>query len=99
MDYYNFKSKMYDLCDKNSQNYPTDNDIKYFYNKYDITYKLITDKQDALKMRRFAAFSTKQRLLYRHQLAEMGIELTPIQVIYYIYMITIILKDKYGIDT
>ena len=89
---------MYDLCDKNSENYPTDDDIKYFYNKYDITYKLITDKQDALKMRRFAAFSTKQRLLYRHQLAEMGIELTPTQVNYYIYMICIIIKEKYCIE-
>jgi len=98
MDYYNFKSKMYDFCNKNAQEYPTDNDLKYFYNKYHITYKLIKDKSEARKMSRFLRFSTKQRLLYREQLSEIGIELTPMQVNYYIYMVCIILKDKYDID-
>ena len=33
------------------------------------------------------------------QLAEEGIELTPDQVDFYIFMLMIILKDKYDIDT
>jgi len=98
MDYYNFKDILCDYCDKNAQSYPTEDDIKYFYNKYHITYKLIRNEKEAVSMKRFARFSTKQRLLYRQQLAELGIELTPTQVNYYIYMICIIIKDKYGID-
>jgi hypothetical protein len=53
----------------------------------------------AQSMSYFASFSTKRRLLYRKELAETGIELTPCQVDYYINMITIILKEKYDIDT
>ena len=53
----------------------------------------------AQSMSYFASFSTKRRLLYREELAETGVELTPRQVDYYINMITIILRDKYNIDT
>jgi hypothetical protein len=98
MDFYTFKQHIYDFCDKNAQEYPTNNDIKYFYNKYNLTYELIKNKKEAQGMKRFARFSSKQRLLYREQLAELGIELTPVQVNYYIYMICIIIKEKYGID-
>lgn len=98
MDYYDFKQEIYDYCDKNAQNYPCEYDIKYFYNKYHITHDLIRTSEEARKMTRFITFSSKQRLLYREQLAEMGIELTPAQVNYYIYMICIIIKHKYGID-
>ena len=98
MDFYTFKDKICDYCDKNAQEYPTDNDIKYFYTKYHITYELIKTKKEAQGMKRFVRFSSKQRLLYREQLAEMGIELTPTQVNYYIYMICIIIKEKYGIE-
>ena len=98
MDYYDFKQKIYNYCDKNAQSYPSDDDIKYFYNKYHITYDLIKTSEEGRKMSRFIKFSVKQRLLYREQLAEMGVELTPAQVNYYIYMICIIIKEKYGID-
>jgi hypothetical protein len=99
MDFYSFKNKIYEFCNKNAQEYPTDNDLKYFYNKYHITYGLIKDRSEARSMSRFIRFSTKQRLVYREQLSELGIELTPIQVNYYIYMICIILKEKFNIDT
>ena len=53
----------------------------------------------ANQMVAFANFSRERKLLYRQILAEDGIELTPDQVDYYIYMLIIILKDKYDIDT
>jgi hypothetical protein len=53
----------------------------------------------AQSMSYFASFGVKRRLLYREELAETGVELTPCQVDYYINMITIILKEKYNIDT
>jgi hypothetical protein len=98
MDFYTFKDKIYEFCDKNAQEYPTNDDIKYFYTKYHITYELIKTKKEAQGMKRFVRFSSKQRLLYREQLAELGIELTPTQVNYYIYMICIIIKEKYNIE-
>ena len=73
-------------------------DIRYFYYKYDITYKLINGEDDARFMLRFTSFSTTQKLIYRKTLHEMGIELTPDQVDYYINMICLIVKEKYGID-
>jgi hypothetical protein len=99
MNYYDFKGKMLELCDQNEQIHPSVLELKYFYKKYDTTYKLINDEIMARSMRHFSKFDTKRRLLYREQLAESGIELTPCQVNYYINMITIILKDKYNIDT
>jgi len=98
MDYYNFRDKMYDLCTKNEQKYPSTNELKYFYNKYDITYNLINGEEDARKMLRFTSFGRKQKLTYRRSLHELGIELTPLQVDYYINMICIIVKEKYGIE-
>ena len=50
-------------------------------------------------MVKFSKFSRKKKLGYREILAEDGIELTPDQVDYYIYLLLIILKDKYDIDT
>jgi hypothetical protein len=98
MDLYSFRDKMYDLCYKNKQKRPSMRDIRYFYYKYDITYKLINGEDDARSMLRFTSFSTKQKLIYRKTLHEMGIELTPDQVDYYINMICLIVKEKYGID-
>ncbi len=98
MNYTDFKVKMLELCDKNAQNHPSINDLLYFFNKYDTTYKLINSKTMASAMSNFASFSNERRLRYRRELAESGIELTPIQVDYYINMITIILREKYNID-
>lgn len=98
MNYSDFKVKMFELCDKNAQNHPLINDLLYFFNKYDVTYKLINSRTMASSMRNFASFSTERRLRYRRELAESGIELTPLQVDYYINMITIILREKYDID-
>jgi len=98
MDLYSFRDKMYDLCYKNKQKRPSMRDIRYFYHKYDITYKLINGEEDARKMLRFTSFGRKQKLTYRRSLHELGIELTPLQVDYYINMICIIVKEKYGID-
>ena len=97
MKYNHFKDKMRDLCDKNKQNQPSIDDIMYLWDKYDTTYKLINNENMARSMRYFSKFGPKRRLLYREQLAESGIELTPSQVDYYINMITIILEDKYDI--
>lgn len=97
MKYNHFKDKMHDLCDKNKQNQPSVDDIMYFWDKYNTTYKLINNENMARSMRNFSKFSPKRRLLYREQLAESGIELTPAQVDYYINMITIILIEKYDI--
>tara|TARA_B100001939_G_C16858230_1_gene580601 strand:- start:465 stop:764 length:300 start_codon:yes stop_codon:yes gene_type:complete len=99
MNYYDFKGKMLELCDQNNQIHPSVLELEYFYKKYDTTYKLINNEDVAHSMKYFSKFSNKRRLLYREQLAESGIELTPCQVNYYINMITIILKDKYNIDT
>lgn len=98
MKYNHFKDKMRDLCDKNNQNQPSIDDIMYLWDKYDTTYKLINNENMARSMRYFSKFSPKRRLLYREQLAESGIELTPSQVDYYINMITIILIEKYDIS-
>ena len=98
MKYNHFKDKMRDLCDKNKQNQPSIEDIMYFFEKYHTTYKLIDNEIMAQSMKNFSKFDNKRRLLYREQLAESGIELTPSQVDYYINTITIILKEKYGID-
>ena len=98
MNYSDFKAKMLELCDKNDQNHPSLNDLLYFFNKYDTTYKLINSKYMARSMLHFSSFDKKRRLRYRRELAETGIELTPTQVDYYINMITIILREKYGID-
>ena len=98
INYSDFKAKMLELCDKNEQNHPSLNELIYFFEKYDTTYKLINSKYMARSMRSFASFDKARRLRYRRELAESGIELTPIQVDYYINMITIILLDKYDID-
>lgn len=98
INYNDFKTKMLELCDKNDQNHPSLNDLIYFFNKYDTTYKLIDSKYMARSMLNFSSFDKKRRLRYRRELAETGIELTPIQVDYYINMITIILREKYNID-
>ena len=98
INYKDFKAKMLELCDKNAQNHPSLDELLYFFNKYDTTYKLIDSKYMARSMLKFSSFDKKRRLRYRRELAESGIELTPIQVDYYINMITIILLDKYGID-
>ncbi len=97
MNYNHFKDKMRDLCDQNNQKQPSIDDIIYFFEKYHTTYKLIDNEIMAQSMKNFSKFSNKRRLLYREQLAESGIELTPSQVDLYINMITIILKDKYDI--
>ena len=99
INYADFKSKMLRLCDKNVQVHPCLDELIYFYNKYETTYRLINSRTMAQSMSYFASFSTKRRLLYREELAETGVELTPHQVDYYINMITIILKEKYDIDT
>jgi len=99
MNYYKFKGKMLDLCDKNAQNQPSTPELKYFHHKYDVTYKLIDSSKMALSMVRFSTFDARRRLIYREELAGIGIELTPRQVDYYINMICIILKEKYNIDT
>jgi hypothetical protein len=99
MNYTDFKAQMLELCDKNAQNHPSLNELIYFFEKYDVTYKLINSKNMAYTMRNFASFDTGRRLRYRRELAETGVELTPCQVNYYINMITIILRDKYDIDT
>ena len=98
MNYKDFKAKMLELCDKNAQNHPSLDELLYFFNKYDTTYKLIDSKYMARSMLHFSSFDKKRRLRYRRELAETGIELTPTQVDYYINMITIILREKYGID-
>lgn len=98
INYKDFKSKMLELCDKNDQNHPSLNELIYFFEKYDTTYKLINSKYMARSMINFSSFDKERRLRYRMELAETGIELTPIQVDYYINMITIILREKYGID-
>ena len=98
INYTDFKSKMLELCDKNAQNHPSLDELLYFFNKYDTTYKLINSKYMARSMLHFSSFDKKRRLRYRRELAETGIELTPTQVDYYINMITIILKEKYNID-
>ena len=98
MNYNDFKAKMLELCDKNAQNHPSINDLLYFFNKYDTTYKLINSKTMARSMLHFSSFGKERRLKYRRELAETGIELTPTQVDYYINMITIILREKYNID-
>ena len=98
INYKDFKAKMLELCDKNDQNHPSLNELIYFFNKYDATYKLINSKYMARSMLRFSTFDKKRRLRYRRELAETRIELTPTQVDYYKNMITIILKEKYNID-
>ena len=98
MKYNHFKDKMRDLCDQNNQKQPSIDDIIYFFEKYHTTYKLIDNEGMAQSMKNFSKFNNKRRLLYREQLAESGIELTPSQVDLYINMITIILKDKYDIS-
>ena len=97
MKYNHFKDKMRDLCDQNNQKQPSIDDIIYFFEKYHTTYNLIDNEIMAQSMKNFSKFNNKRRLLYREQLAESGIELTPSQVDLYINMITIILKDKYDI--
>lgn len=98
INYTDFKVKMLELCDKNTQTHPSLNELIYFFEKYPTTYKLINSKNMAYTMRNFASFDTGRRLRYRRELAETGIELTPSQVDYYINMITIILREKYNID-
>lgn len=94
-----FEHRFLKICRQNKKKYPLDNDIKYFYDKYEQTYKLIKSRSMAEEMVTFTKFSRKRKLQYREILAEDGIELTPDQVDYYIYMLMIILKDKYDIDT
>jgi hypothetical protein len=98
MNYTKFEQLFLKLCRKNNKKYPLSTDIKYFYDKYEQTYKLIKDRKMANHMVTFANFSRQRKLLYRQILAEDGIELTPDQVDYYIYMLIIILKHKYDID-
>jgi len=99
MNYTDFEHRFLKLCHNNKKKYPLDNDIKYFHDKYEQTYKLIKNKKMAEEMVTFTKFSREKKLMYRQILAEDGIELTPDQVDYYIYMLIIILKDKYDIDT
>ena len=99
MNYIDFEHRFLKICRNNKKKYPLDNDIKYFYDKYEQTYKLIKNKKMAEEMVTFTKFSREKKLMYRQILAEDGIELTPDQVDYYIYMLIIILKDKYDIDT
>ena len=98
MNYEQFKREMYDKARKNKQKRPLVSDIKYFYNKYSITCDLIKNKYKAEKMAVCAGFTRTQRLIYRRELAENGIELTPMQIDYYINMICIILKEQYNMD-
>ena len=99
MNFTSFEHKFLKLCRKNSKKYPLQVDIRYFYDKYEATYKLIKNREMARQMIKFTRFSHKRKLVYREILAEDGIELTPDQVDYYIYLLIIILKDKYDIDT
>ncbi len=98
MNFTSFEHKFLKLCRKNGKKYPLKVDIKYFYDKYEATYKLVKDREIARQMIKFSRFSLKRKLEYREILAEDGIELTPDQVDYYIYLLLIILKDKYDID-
>ena len=98
MNYNKFEQLFLKLCRKNNKKYPISTDIKYFYDKYEQTYKLIKNRKMADEMVTFTKFSRERKLLYRQILAEDGIELTPDQVDYYIYMLIIILKHKYDID-
>jgi hypothetical protein len=98
MKYEQFKTEMYEKARKNKQKRPLISDIQYFYNKYDITCDLVKDKYKAKKLSICASFSKVQRLRYRNELAETGVELTPDQINYYINMICIILKEQYNID-
>ena len=99
MNFTTFEHRFLKLCRKNSKKYPLQVDIRYFYDKYEATYKLIKNREMARQMIKFTRFSHKRKLVYREILAEDGIELTPDQVDYYIYLLIIILKDKYDIDT
>jgi hypothetical protein len=94
-----FEHKFLKICRQNKKRYPLETELDYFYSKYKNTYNLISNKQMAVEMAGFARFSRKKKLKYRMQLAEEGIELTPDQVDFYIFMLMIILKDKYDIDT
>ena len=58
MNYTDFKAQMLELCDKNAQNHPSLNELIYFFEKYDVTYKLINSKNMAYTMRNFASFDT-----------------------------------------
>ena len=94
-----FEHNFLKICRKKRKRYPLDSELKYFYNKYHDTYDLISSRKMAEEMSGFASFSNKKKLKYRMKLAEEGIELTPDQIDYYIFMLMIILKDKYNIDT
>jgi hypothetical protein len=98
MKYEQFKAEMYEKARKNKNKRPLVSDIKYFYDKYNATCELVRNKGVAEKMSICARFTKAQRLQYRNDLANSGVELTPNQIDYYINMICIILKEEYNID-
>ncbi len=64
MNYTDFEHRFLKICRNNKKKYPLDNDIKYFYDKYEQTYKLIKNKKMAEKMVTFTKFSREKKLMY-----------------------------------
>ncbi len=94
MRYYDFKSKIMNLCEERNEDFPSSKEVFSIFRRYKKTVSFIRNKRHAkLMSKTIMNFSEKQRLVYRNELAELGIELTPDQVGLYIYMLYIVCEE------